>query len=233
MSLLIQAIVDNNDGVRMIDSGQELNGIAAFQRSLTTMHTFNQSLENSTSHHAASAANPQYSQVDLVQQHLVVDACAEQRTSGHMHVYTLPFALLTRENVNPSSCPVASESMLSMLSMAVLFNIAVVTHTHGSQTGKSLVQHQAIRIYELIIQIEQIGGNGENANHLLQCLTLNNMAQLHYECSEFEKSYLCLELMADLLRTNDCLDDYLDEFEANEIRANVFHRRVPNEACAA
>jgi hypothetical protein len=228
MNLLFQAITSNNDGVRLIERGQGLNGLAAFQQSLTSMHTFNQCLATD----GTSTANHQCTGVDLVQ-HLAEDACTERRTSGHMYVYTLPFALLTGENDNPSSCRVASESMLSTVSMAVLFNIAVVTHTRGSQTGNLLVQHHAIRIYEMILHIEQIGGNDENANHLLQCLALNNMAQLHYECSEFEKSFHCLELVDDLLHTNDCLDDYLDEFEASEIRANVFHRRVPNEACAA
>jgi hypothetical protein len=232
MSLLVRAIVSNNDGVRLIDGGQGLNGLTAFQQSLTCMQTFNQSLTNLAPHHTASTVNHQCSGVDLVQ-HLAEDTCAEQCTSGHMHVYTLPFALLTREPENPISYGVASESMLSTISMAVLFNIAVVTHTRGSQTGNSLVHQHAIQIYEMILLIAPIGGNKENANHLLQCLTLHNMAQLHYECSEFEKSYHCLELMDDLLETNDCLDDYLNGFEASEIRANAFHRRVPNEACAA
>jgi hypothetical protein len=225
MDLVVGAIASINHGVALVAHGEERRGLLEFQQAVVAMCVVDQSLAEDS-----SAMNRPGIRIDLEPQ-LQPSEFIEHQTSGHFHVHHRLFGLCIGSDESAAQGPVSLESTLRTASMAVLFNMATVIHRCGSHTGNSYMHLRAISIYEMALQIQQ--ANDDDASLLLQCLALNNLAHLYFERSEFHKSFHCLVIMKDALQTNDRLDHYLSDFDASEIRVNVYHRRFPSTAHAA
>lgn len=125
------------------------------------------------------------------------------------------------------------DSIVLTSSTSIIFNLALACHQYGKITGQELPLAKAGHLYSLIVNILD-GEDRNNKTHgALQCLALNNLAQLHYEHCDNKKSASCMASMYDLLKFTDYLEAYLDEDEADEIRLNLVHLHPPSAAHAA
>jgi len=247
--MLHQAVATNNEAVYLLDSGNLAEAVCAFQRAVAIMkvaasssvpppppsgirsqpHRKNGSVKADSLfgfHHSSALPGLQY---------------------GHAFVYDRPLLIpQAAASVNLArASPSQVDSMVTVTSTILMFNFAMACHHIGKITGQDAPLQHAYQLYGLVLQCLQCNNNNDDEAHhhhpdesitlVLQCLALNNLAQLQYcEYSEFEKSRTCL---AELLRTASkcacCFDLYLAPDQVEELMLNLIHLDPPTAASAA
>lgn len=128
--------------------------------------------------------------------------------------------------------------ILHTVSMHAIFNLALAYHLQGRITGAETPSARAIDLYYMVLSsfefdanIEVVANNSKRMGRALwQCLVLNNLAHLHYEFCEYERSQYCMERVADILRRTNCLakssnilsDNDMSSFALNCLILNHF-----------
>jgi hypothetical protein len=115
----------------------------------------------------------------------------------------------------------------------IIFNFALACHQFGKVYGDEDALKRAGCLYNLTIKSLANDDHATPVHVALQCLALNNLAQLHYDHCDFVKSQGCLEIMYDLVIRTDCLDKYLNDNETEELMLNMVHMQPPIAASAA
>lgn len=149
----------------------------------------------------------------------------------HCYVYNRP--LIVQADLNMLSHE-DLDSFVLTFSTVVVFNFALACHQQGNISGAEVSLLKAGQMYSMALQIlasKEINNNDCHA--VLQCLALNNLAQLHYDRCDYQKSQSCMSTVLDIVTTTICLSDHLDEKESEEIMMNLLYMQPPTAAHAA
>lgn len=128
------------------------------------------------------------------------------------------------------------------ISTFIHFNLALACHYTGKFHCCESLLKRANELYCFVLVSQDCGSTLYQTDidmqvQLVQCLALNNMAQLHFEMFEYECSSWCLNVMLDIHERTGCLcresDDMITEWEAEEIKLNVFYAKRPTTAGSA
>ena len=131
-------------------------------------------------------------------------------------------------------------SVVVTASTYIIFNFALTCQLVGKHTGKESYLIRAMRLYELTLKVLETAKSSSSTNphvqemhSVLECLALNNLAQMHYELCDYRSSQFYMDSMHSILVTIKRLDEYLDENEMEEIMLNLVYLQSPSVAKAA
>lgn len=223
---LQQAITFNNEGVQLLNSGNIPGALHAFQTALVTMKAAaachselipRTVLQNDQDDRLLSVLGQQSGSLDGLQ-------------NEHCYIYDRPILIPTDMEV---LCQGDLDSFVLTASTFVIFNFALTYHQQSKFSGHEGPLRRAGQLYSLTLKTLASVESNKDLHAVLQCLSLNNLAQLYYDQCEYRKSQSCLEMLHELVIATDCIKDYLDETEAEEIMLNLVYLQPPTAARAA
>lgn len=266
MNTLHTATAASNEGVRLLNAGDHAAGIQAFQRALVLVRAAADArtataaaaslpaaaeaacIFPSTSNWATAAklasSDDDHRKYSTATQ-LFCSAIRGEQLAGlqsdHYYVYNRPLVLPTK--TMPIASPGEFEAVVGALSTSILFNAALACHQHGRLTGRAFFLERAGQLYEFIATKTSRGDDvaAQHHQHLLQCLALNNLFQLHDDQGD-RPPRVCqmyLHRLCGLLAAAPgCLGraSYLNERDVGEILLNLnlaLHMHPPSGARAA
>jgi hypothetical protein len=120
------------------------------------------------------------------------------------------------------------EEMFCTLSLYTLFNLALVHHMGGRESGDESLLAKAKAIDGQIIR----AAKDDHKEPLLQCLVLNALADIHRWMCGFDTSALYMEVVTDIASYSLCLGNssLITDDEAESILLNQLFVQYP---CAA
>jgi hypothetical protein len=228
MNPLLQSIAMNKEGVRLLNLGDTSGAIAVFQHAVAVMRNVA----------AAHAENPCELFDNLASEEMRTSfPRRDQRPqdlvglqSDVCYIYNRPLVIPTVAHIKNQE---DLDSFVQISSSFIIFNFALVCHQYGKIHGDEASLKRAGCLYNLTVKSLANGVGCDQAHFALQCLALNNLAQLHYDQCDFRKSQSCLEIMYDMVIRTNCLDSYLSDEETEELMLNLVHMQAPVAACAA
>jgi hypothetical protein len=228
MNPLLQAIAMNKEGVQLLNLGDTSGAIVVFQHAVAVMRNLAAAhAENPCElfdYFASEEMRTSFPRRDQRPQDLVglqSDVC---------YIYNRPLVIPTNVQFKNQE---DLDSFVLISSTFVIFNFALACHQYGKIHGDENSLKRASCLYNLTIKSLANGDGCDEAQFALQCLALNNLAQLHYDQCDFHKSQSCLEIMYDMVIRTNCLDAYLSDEETEELMLNMVHMQAPVAACAA
>lgn len=235
MNSLDKAIAINNEGVRLLGVGNCSAGLQEFQRAIVLLRQASEELDPRT---GALPAESSEDGRDDSSAYFCVGPSSRNLTglqNAHCYVYDRPLLLPTKMAI---SCLEEFDSVVLTLSTSVIFNMALACHQHGQVTGLAVALTKSANLYEFIVKVLNDNNDGvvdELEHHMLLCLALNNLAQLHYDSCDYQKCQIYLDKLFDVVVASPyCLDDScLNEEDVEEIMLNLVHMNPPSGACAA
>jgi hypothetical protein len=243
MDPLTQATMLNNEGVHLLDSGEITGSIQLFERIVVLLKDFTHSCSGDKVRSIPSLDGPKEiaasqpvktceSQANLQQ---LTGAKLDGLQNGHCYVYDRPLLLPTQF---ATSTQQDIDSYMLTLTSYIMFNFALACHQYGKLSGREAPLSQASNLYDLVLTILCRSDIDNSTHSVFKCLALNNLAQLHYEACEYEKSQHCVACLYDLIIWTECLDSpssrcHLSETEVEEIKLNLIHLHPPSSAKAA
>jgi hypothetical protein len=156
--------------------------------------------------------------------------------SGLSYIYNRPLLIptdITIQNLDHMNSVVVTSSIY------IIFNFALACHLVGKCSGKENYMIRAVRLYELTLKVLDTAQHQRDNCYqheilsVLECLTLNNLAQIHYEQCNYKLSQFYMDNMYELLMNVQCMDAYLDENELEEMMLNLVYLQSPPVAKAA
>lgn len=172
----------------------------------------------------------------LPQQRPLSCALLDGLNNGISYIYNRPLLI-------PSDIVIQSiehmNSVVVTASTYIIFNFALTCHAVGKHTGKESYVTRAMRLYELTLKVLDTAQSSSNSpsvhemHSVLECLALNNLAQMHYELCDYQSSQFYMDYMHSLLMTIKRMDEYLEEKELEEIMLNLVYLQSPTVAKAA
>jgi hypothetical protein len=155
---------------------------------------------------------------------------------GISYIYNRPLLI-------PSDITIQSmehmNSVVVTASTYIIFNFALTCHVVGKHTGKESYFTRSMRLYELTLKVLDTAQASSTSPYVhemhsvLECLALNNLAQMHYELCDYQSSQFYMDSMYALLMTIKRMDAYLEENELEEIMLNLVYLQSPTVAKAA
>jgi hypothetical protein len=238
MSSLYEAAALNTEGVRLLGLGNtadalpKLQSAVAFMKEVAVEHAENpheflrtlrrndQSLRPSTATHMEE----DWSFGSGILSSLKSDVC---------YIYNRPLLLPSTTLRTTRSREDVDEFILTA-STFLIFNFALACHQHGMTSRSEEYLSRAAALYRLTLKsLASTEGSIQPIHTILQCLALNNLANLHFDRCDYAKSQACLSLMCDIIMTTDCLDTHLSGKEMEELMLNTIHMQPPLVAHAA
>jgi hypothetical protein len=127
-----------------------------------------------------------------------------------------------------------SEEMLSLYSVIVLFNLALVFH-HDGRLGREQSLKTAALLYGMVVQLLARSTMPDDISAtILTLLALNNKAQIHYDQCEYIQSIDCMIIVADIiLDSAQGLRSALNPKDVEGLMMNIILMNVPAAAPAA
>jgi hypothetical protein len=219
---LQQAIMHNNEGVHHLNCGNISGALLAFQSAISFM-------KEATACHADKPRSILH--IDWVFSREQQPGALDGLQSEHGYVYDRPILIPTDLGIFTSH---ELYSVVLTSGSFIIFNFALACQYDGKITGNKVPLQKARQLYELVLKmLTSEESNCNNCCVVLQCLVLNNLAQLHHDQCNYRKSQSCMQSLYDHIITTNCLDIYLDATEAEEIMLNLVHLRPPTVAGAA
>ena len=123
---------------------------------------------------------------------------------GISYIYNRPLLIPTDITIQSME---HMNSVVVTASTYIIFNFALTCHVVGKHTGKESYFIRAMRLYELTLKVLETAqsSNGSSYVHemhsVLECLALNNLAQMHYELCDYRSSQFYMDSMYALLIT--------------------------------
>jgi tetratricopeptide (TPR) repeat protein len=199
MNYLHQACALNNMGSTLIASGQISEGIGALQRALLGIKQATLSSENNianTDLKDGEASNNRSPLYNITESHQDTVSDLNQSQSQNF-VYSRSFELDLMDS------KILDDSMISLCSATVLFNLALSYHQQGLQ-GKGTLLQKALLFYQLSLQVLALEPvlQEEPAALILIIVALNNKANCHCELCDYDQYLVTIEEMADMLYGN-------------------------------
>lgn len=246
-----EATTINNEGVRLLDSGDITGAFLLFQRGVVIMQLAleaakAQAIPAWLEAASSSCEAQQQQQQQTPRYHAPCRFRMGSNRSGGMpdegvgYVFHRPLLLSTEFNIRTNN-----ELYIVVLSSTavICFNFALSCHRVGALEGRRATLHRAANLYHLTLGIlGRFDTTSDNPHSVLKCLVLNNLAHLHYEHCEYAECQYCLQRMFDLILWTGCLDDrdggnysgnFLAAKESAELKLNLLHLHPPSTAGAA
>lgn len=211
----------NNEGAILLLSGDCQGAMATFQDALSSIK---------------QVVNDDEAVLqDTVKSTLPKEACFAIREStsklpflenGISYVYDRPLLLdlPTSEDL---------DAVLALYSASILFNLALSCHMLG-RLGKESAFKRATVLYRMSMQLLQnCSASASNTPALLSLFALNNRAQIHYECCDYNQSTFCLKEMSRIMANATYLYTVLPERDIEGLLLNVMLLERPSAAQAA
>lgn len=225
MDRLQEAIALNNNGVQHLQDGISGDGIESFQRAAVIMKAYSDQAID-------------WPQTSLFgHNHKAGFSFGSAGPGGQSKVHCDQSYVYNRPLIIVTDLDGVSEDHLQWFVLtattSIIFNLALSWHLHGNATGKSMLLTKASHLYNLVINVIDNAETVDESYAVLECVALNNLAQIHFEQGNYDICRDCLSELFDLIQMNDFLDIYLDSEEADEIRFNILHLRAPVAALAA
>jgi hypothetical protein len=155
--------------------------------------------------------------------------------NGISYIYNRPLFIPTDITIHDIE---HLNSVILTCSTYIVFNFALACHLLGTKSGTEDYLIRAARLYELTLKV--LGSaDGTTSSHshemhsILECLALNNLAQMHYEQCNYKLCQFYMDAMYDRFMTVDCMDSFLDANEMEEIMLNLVYLQSPPVAKAA
>jgi hypothetical protein len=242
MNPLRDAILLNNAGVQLLNRGSLEQALHSFQCAVSSIKvaTTNASFENPQTLFDASNASGRFNHREVAA-HGAETNMAEAKLrldglkNGVSYVFNRPlliptgFSIYSMEQLN---------SVILSASTYIVFNFALACHFCGKMSGREVYLMRAARLYELTLKVLGSAEARSCPNHgtmpaILECLTLNNLAQMYYEQCDYKTCQIYMDAMYDLFMTAERLDAFLDTHEMEEIMLNLVYLQSPPVAKAA
>ena len=234
MNPLRQAVLLNNAGVRLLDHGNLDHALHSFQCAVssikvaTTAATFEKPLElfappKDDSHRFKTTTTPQED----------VTLRLDGLKNGVSYIYNRPLLIPTDFSIQSIE---QLNSVILSASTYIVFNFALACHLCGKTSGREDYLFRAARLYELTLKVlgsAEATRDRSSMLAILECLTLNNLAQMYYEQCDYKTCQIYMDAMHDLFMTADRLDTFLDAHEMEEIMLNLVYLQSPPVAKAA
>jgi hypothetical protein len=240
MDRLQQAILLNNEGARLLQSGQYLNAVRLIR-------------------HAAQAAikgvlasedpllltiNAKSEPVEPTRMlhHLHHETMQPLEPSGHHNDHSRSpkddaIFLYQHPLVFPIEMHIISLDdytwAMHMVQCGILFNLALASHLLALGSTCDDVAYTAplelaLELYHSVLEgmdwdCSPSIMNMPMSNTLWQCIILNNLAHLHHELCEFDHSIYSLDCVRELVVHTNCLDEleYIGADDAKDIKLNL------------
>lgn len=242
MNPLRDAILLNNTGVQLLNRGSLEHALHSFQCAVSSikMATTCASLEhpqalfdgpNDSGRYIQREGAAQGAETNRAETKLRLDGLK----NGVSYIYNRPLMI-------PTDFPIYNieqlNSVILSASTYIVFNFALACHLCGKVSGREDYLMRAARLYELTLKVLGSSEATTCTNHdtmhaILECLTLNNLAQMYYEQCDYKTCQIYMDAMYDLFMTAERLDAFLDAHEMEEIMLNLVYLQSPPVAKAA
>ena len=171
------------------------------------------------------------------QQQLSSSALLDGLNVGISYIYNRPLLIPTDITIRSME---HMNSVVVTASTYIIFNFALTCHAVGRHTGKESYFIRAMRLYELTLKVLETAQASSSSSpyvhemhSVLECLTFNNLAQMHYELCDYRSSQFYMDSMHALLINIKRMHAYLEENELEEIMLNLVYLQSPSVAKAA
>lgn len=235
MNLLEDAIGENKEGIRLLRSGNSADALVTFQNAVALMeeaaveHAENPCEILRTYRQRNDQACSLHAQEQLSEQRR--PDCLPGLQNDVCYVYNRPFLITTPPVVTYRE---DLDAFVVRASTFLIFNFALACHQHGTATRSEEYLVRAAGLYRLALKsLSTVESTDDSMFPVLQCLSLNNLANLHFDRCDFRKSQGCLDLMHSILMSTDGLEVYLNDKEIEELMLNMVHMQPPAVAHAA
>jgi tetratricopeptide (TPR) repeat protein len=226
--LLLQAITMNNEGVELLCDGKVEAAVVRFQQATLVLKAATNVSDGSPSQPQHGPCRRQTTASFGFDKH--ANGIATLRSDLH-YIYNRPLRLPDDIKVTKQ---VDLERVLLIASTSIIFNMALAWHLHGRISGRTSQLKKARQLYDLVVQVVSDEDQVDGSFLVLECVALNNLAQLCYDLGNYDTSQAYMEDIDDLLMDhNNFLDAYLEAEQADEIRYNIIHAQPPSTAAAA
>jgi hypothetical protein len=219
----------NSKGVRLLESNRIESAIQVFQNGI---------------HEIKQYAQDQ-SRVEIMDEEIssVNDKCSctpistgmklEGLQHGFHYTYDRPLLLHV-----DTSCATSNDSeSLYLVSVILIFNLALAYHSHAKSCGFTSSQQHAVKMYNLAAKMADSIVNDQYMGRVIMCFILNNLANLHCEMCDFGTCKYILKCIQDSVWNDTCVDVYamgfIDENEWIEMKLNYIYSQIPSAAQAA
>jgi hypothetical protein len=223
---LVQAIQLNNEAASLLQAKNTMNAVHCFQHALTILKLSvvdHECVEWTDTPRSIPAVTTVASDLD----------CGPQ--DGTIYFYSRPMFL----SADDAAAEPHSRIREQLSSAFIVFNLALGYHRLGIETGADEPLQYALKLYQIVLtcqSIEQFLDDETRSNlEVLLCVVLNNLSHLHHEFCEYSTSMYCVDCMAEWTMQTKCLErpNYLQEYEAEEIKLNIVFAHSPIAAHAA
>lgn len=125
------------------------------------------------------------------------------------------------------------ETLLSLYSAVILFNLALACHWMGRHRGREPAARRALVLYRMSMQLLMSCAQVGTMPVVLALLALNNRANIHYEYCDYQQTATCLQEMSKILTDDEFLCSSLPETDVEGLLLNVILLETPTAAKAA
>jgi hypothetical protein len=238
MHHLIQAILINNEGARLLQSGHYLNAVCLIRRAAQAAIKGVIAAEDPLLFSINAKSEPLEPTMLQVHQETTLPLEPSGHNNNHsrspnddvIFMYQHPL-------VFPIEMHIASlddyTSTMHMVQCGILFNLALASHLLALGSTSDTAPYTAplelaLELYHSVLEgmdwdCSPSIWNMPMSNALWQCIILNNLAHLHHELCEFDHSINCLDCVRELLVQSNCLDElkYIGADDAKDIKLNL------------
>jgi hypothetical protein len=239
MHHLNQAILINNEGARLLQSGHYLNAVCLIRRAAQAAIKGVIAAEDPLLFSINDKSEP-LEQPTMLQVHQETTLPLEP--SGHNNDHSRSpnddaIFMYQHPLVFPIEMHIASlddyTSTMHMVQCGILFNLALASHLLALGSTSDAAPYTAplelaLELYHSVLEdmdwdCSPFIWNMPKSNTLWQCIILNNLAHLHHELCEFDHSIYCLDCVRELLVQSNCLDElkYIGADDARDIKLNL------------
>jgi hypothetical protein len=230
---LPNAIQLNNEAASLLQAGSTMEALHCFQRALAIMKL---SFVDHECHDPGTLVDwtdtPRSTPPAIPTKDL---GCCRQ--GGSIYFYSRPMVL----SADDALAPLQSDSVIRVrvVSAFIVFNLALGYHRLGIETGSDEPLQDALKLYQIVLTSQNVERFVDEKTRsdleVLLCVVLNNLSHLHFEFCEYSTSMYCVDCMAEWAMQTECLErpNYLQEYEAEEIKLNTIFAHCPTAAHAA
>jgi hypothetical protein len=241
MYRLVQAVLLNNEGASLLQSGRYLNA-ALWIRRAALVAIKGVAATDYPVLFALDATSDTFVLLDSNGSRFHDEATLLLEIGGqHAHPRHPPkdeaLFMYRHPLVLPTHMHIASlddyEWAMHMVQCGILFNQALASHLLGLSStrdvaAKAVPLALAFELYHVLLEdVDWEYGrsilNISMNNALWQCIILNNLAHLHHELFEFDQSTYCLNCVREIMVQTHCLDtfEHICADDAQDIKLNV------------
>lgn len=220
------AITINNEGVHLLNGGNIPGALQAFQSAIAALKKAAESCQSERTQIIFQKAWNDQSLFSFEQRPVAVAGLQ----NVHSYIYNRPLLIPTDLKILSHVC---LDSFVTSSTAFVIFNFALAHHEQGKTRGHEVSLRRAGQLYNVTLKVLANKESSNNSGAVLQCLALNNLAQLYYDNCDFQKCQFCMVTVNDFVAKTDCLNAYLDETEVDEIMLNLIYLQPPTVAGAA